>query len=344
MQLNSLSIKYDGRQLLILDQQQLPQKEVWNEVHNPDQMIDQIKSLKVRGAPAIGIAAAFALDQYFKSGVTADQYFQAAQKLRTARPTAVNLMHAMDRMTSFPKGDLSEKRVESAATAIFREDVDLCDRIAENGAALIADGDHVLTYCNTGGLATAGVGTAIGILRKAHEQGRDMHVYVSETRPLLQGGRLTAWEMATLGIPHTLICDNMVAMLMAKGEISMAIVGADRVAMNGDFANKIGTYNLAVLCHFHRIPFYVAAPSTTVDPACKSGRDIPIEQRDADEVRGVRGGFGRAQWAPSDAPVFNPAFDVTPAGLVTGWIFDAGVFYPSDVSGGKLQTLFSTKG
>lgn len=343
MKCQSLSIKYDGNDLQILDQQQLPQKEVWHAVNSPDQMVELIKSLKVRGAPAIGIAAAFALDQYLQSGASPQDYFAAAARLREARPTAVNLMHAMDRMTNFAKGDLSVQRVSEIARAIFTEDVALCEGIAQNGLPLVDAEDQILTICNTGGLATAGVGTAIGIIRKAHQEGREVHVYVSETRPLLQGGRLTAWEMQTLGIPYTLISDNMAAMLMAQGKITKVIVGADRIAMNGDFANKIGTYNLAVLAHYHRIPFYVAAPSTTADPDCSSGQDIPIEQRDAMEVRGVSGGFGQAIWAPVESPVYNPAFDVTPAELVSGWIFDRKVFYPQDVAAGKLKSLFSER-
>ncbi|MEK6554298.1 MAG: S-methyl-5-thioribose-1-phosphate isomerase, partial [Bdellovibrionota bacterium] len=190
------------------------------------------------------------------------------------------------------------------------------------------DGEQILTHCNTGALATAGWGTALGAIRKAHEQGKKIHVYVDETRPLLQGGRLTAWELAKLGIPHTLICDNMAGMLMAQGRVSKVFVGSDRIARNGDFANKIGTYSVAVLAQYHKVPFYVAAPFTTVDALTASGKDIPIEERNPKEVRG--------EMSPQDAPVYNPAFDVTPAELVTGWVLDNGVFNKDQITSGEF--------
>ena len=217
------------------------------------------------------------------------------------------------------------------------EDRRLCDRIADHGAGLVKPGSRLLTHCNTGGLATAGVGTAIGVLLRAHRQGKVQQVWVDETRPLLQGGRLTAWELGELGIPYRLICDSMAASLMAQGQVDAVWVGADRIAANGDVANKIGTYSLAVLAHYHGIPFYVAAPHTTHDPHCPDGAAIPIEQRAAAEVTGVSGSFGACQWAPNDAPVYNPAFDVTPAKLISGWIFDSGVITPQQVEAGIFQ-------
>ncbi|PYA73516.1 S-methyl-5-thioribose-1-phosphate isomerase, partial [Serratia marcescens] len=193
------------------------------------------------------------------------------------------------------------------------------------------------THCNPGGLATAGVGTAIGVLLRAHRQGKVQQVWVDETRPLLQGGRLTAWELGELGIPYRLICDAMAASLMAQGQVDAVWVGADRIAANGDVANKIGTYSLAVLAHYHGIPFYVAAPHTTHDPHCPDGAAIPIEQRAAAEVTGVSGSFGACQWAPNEAPVYNPAFDVTPAKLISGWVFDSGVITPQQVEAGIFR-------
>ena len=209
--------------------------------------------------------------------------------------------------------------------------------MSEHGAALVVHGDRILTHCNTGGLATAGVGTAVGVITTAHRQSKRIQVWVDETRPLLQGARLTAWEMEQAGVPYRLICDNMAAGLMAAGEVDRVFVGADRIAVNGDFANKVGTYSLAVLAFYHQVPFYVVAPHTTVDTACANGDGIPIEQRAPDEVRGAAGSFGACIWSPPRAPVFTPAFDVTPARLVTGWVFDTGVLGPEDIAAGALH-------
>ena len=323
--LESLSLRYDGEKLQVLDQQALPQKEVWLDGTKPEDMVGFIKTLQVRGAPMIGVAASLSLADFYSKGASEAEFREWAKKLRDSRPTAVNLMHNIDYLTEV--SDPAE--VKKRAIQVFQDDVELCRKIAENGNSVIDKDDQILTHCNTGGLATAGVGTAIGIIRKAHEDGKDIHVWVDETRPLLQGGRLTAWEMLKLGVPSTLITDSMAAMLMAQGRITKCIVGADRIAANGDFANKIGTYSLAILCYYHRIPFYVAAPATTIDLSCKSGQDIPIEQRNPDEVRST--------WAPKEAEVYNPAFDSTPAEFVTGWILDTGVFNHEDIKKGALE-------
>lgn len=291
-----------------------------------DDMIFAIRQLALRGAPAIGVGAALALAQSALHGASRDRLVEESQRLREARPTAVNLMTCLDRMNQILHDDFSVDALVRRAVELFQEDVRLCEKISQHGQGLFQNGDGVLTHCNTGGLATAGRGTAFGVLRTVHESGRRLHVYVDETRPLLQGGRLTAWECGRHGIPHTLIADNMAAFEMAQGRVQKVIVGSDRIARNGDFANKIGTYGLAVLCHFHRIPFYVAAPVTTIDPECADGGEIPIEQRSAEEIRGVRGAFGEVSWAPAQTPVDNPAFDVTPAELVDGWILNTGFF------------------
>lgn len=341
--LESLALRWVDENLLLLDQTLLPAEEKWLVISNVSQMIEAIRALRVRGAPLIGVAAAMALAVSAKAGTNRQQMISEADALYEARPTAVNLMICIDRMKNilnenidFTAKQLQEKII-AAAEQIWLEDIQLCENIANNGAALIQNGDSILTHCNSGGLATAGVGTAFGVIRRAHEQGKQIHVYVDETRPLLQGGRLTAWELGKLGVPYTLITDNMAAHLMSLGKINKAIVGSDRIAANGDFANKIGTYSVAVNCHYHRIPFYVAAPYTTVDPLCPSGAEIPIEQRKPDEVRGVEGSFGKVIWAPNDSNVYNPSFDVTPHQLVTGWVMDKAVFSNHDVASGVFK-------
>lgn len=328
----TLSLQFDERNLEILDQQLLPREEHWVKIRHPEDMVSAIQMLKVRGAPLIGVAAALCLGQFYNSGVARHEWFQWAQKIREARPTAVNLMWATDRVKNKVEAGHDPQTVWREAVKIFEEDVELCQRIARNGAELIPQQARVLTHCNTGGLATAGVGTALGVIAQAHQQGKDLHVYVDETRPLLQGGRLTTYELQKLGIPYTLISDNMAGMLMSQNKVDAVIVGSDRIARNGDFANKIGTYSLAVLCKYHAIPFYVAAPQTTVDLECSGGEKIPIEERPPQEVRG----YAERQWAPSECGVYNPAFDVTPASLVSAWILDSGVYRPEDFSSGKF--------
>lgn len=319
--LQSLSIRCDGEQIWLLDQQSLPALERWIDASAPGAMVAAIRALQVRGAPAIGVAAALCLACYARSGAAPDAQREAAAALRAARPTAVNLAAALAPLAPHLPDAAALWR---EAEALFRDDVALCEAMATHGVSLIQPGESILTHCNTGGLATAGVGTALGVLRLAHARGLRVHVWVDETRPLLQGARLTAWELDRLGVPFTLICDGMAASLMAAGRVQRVMVGADRVAVNGDFANKIGTYGLAVLARFHGIPFHVVAPSTTFDAACPDGRGIPIESRPPDEVRG----YADARWAPADAPVYNPAFDVTPGGLVSTFVTEHGVGGP----------------
>ena len=323
--------------LKILDQTLLPFEEKWLTVTNLGQMIEIIQSLRVRGAPLIGVTASLMLAKLAIENNPLEVLQHAATTLYESRPTAVNLMICIDRMRSVLNSSFSIENIVNQAVQIFNEDVTLCDQIAEHGASLIEDGDQILTHCNTGGLATACVGTALGIISKAHGQGKKIHVYVDETRPLLQGGRLTTWELQKLKIPFTLISDNMAAHLMSLKKITKAFVGSDRIAVNGDFANKIGTYSVAVNCHYHKIPFYVAAPYTTVDSECASGTEIPIEQRKPSEVLGVDGHFGSIRWALPETQVYNPSFDVTPAKLVTGWVLDRGVFNHQDVEAGIFK-------
>lgn len=322
----AMAIKVENQVLKILDQTKLPEEEVWISIDCPTDMEMAIKQLKVRGAPLIGVAAGISLAQYAEKGVSEGEYMAAAKLLRESRPTAVNLMYVIDFLTRF-ESTYNVEEVISKAEKVFAEDVELCQKIANNGSAFVEDGDNILTHCNTGGLATAGMGTALGVIQKAYQQGKNIHVYVDETRPLLQGGRLTTWELTQLGIPYTLICDNMAASLMAQGRVQKVFVGADRIAVNGDFANKIGTYGLAVSCQYHKVPFYCVAPYTTIDFDCRSGAEIPIELRSENEVRGVRDYI----WAPEQCEVYNPAFDVTPNSLVSAWIFDKRVYTNDDL-------------
>jgi methylthioribose-1-phosphate isomerase len=317
--LTSLGLRTEGGRVLVLDQTQLPDAEVWLDGSTPEAMVDLIRRLSVRGAPLIGISAALSLASHAEKGASRSELLNACASLRAARPTAVNLAWAMDQMRAVVEagGDPTER-----AVALFEQDVRFCERMADHGAALISPGEGIVTHCNTGGLVTAGIGTALGVIRRAHEQGKQVHVWVNETRPLLQGARLTAWELARMGIPHTLITDGMAGIVLAQKKAQRVLVGADRIAANGDFANKVGTYALAIVARHHGVPFHPVAPWSTVDLACASGQDIPIEERAAAEVRG----YGDRGWAPAGVRVFNPAFDVTPVSLLESLVLDRGVF------------------
>lgn len=331
------SLQVRNNQLWILDQQALPQQKNWLPAHSVAQLVEHIHALRVRGAPLIGLSASLLLALLAEQGETREQLAQSLEILRAARPTAVNLMNNLDRMKQALEQPDRVTSLAEEALRLVQEDKQLCDRIAEAGNSLVKPGSQLLTHCNTGGLATAGVGTALGVIARAHQEGKVRNVWVDETRPLLQGGRLTAWELGELGVPYQLITDSMAASLMAASNVDAIWVGADRIAANGDVANKIGTYSLAVLAHYHGIPFYVAAPHTTLDRLCPTGAAIPIEQRAASEVTGVSGSFGSVQWAPEEAQVYNPAFDVTPAALISGWVLDTGVIAPAQVAAGIFQ-------
>jgi methylthioribose-1-phosphate isomerase len=324
----------DGHGVRILDQRELPEREVYRDLRTPDEVYDAIRTLAVRGAPAIGIAAAMGVTLALDGTETdrhdvARKVLHAAARIGGARPTAVNLSWALRRMRRAVvehRGDptaLHAALIEEA-TRILVEDREMCHLIGEHGAQLIRDGARVLTHCNAGALATGGLGTALAAIYVATEQGKKVEVYADETRPLLQGSRLTAWELARAGIPVTVLIDSAAASLMKDGEIDLVIVGADRIAANGDTANKIGTYSLAIAARHHGIPFYVAAPASTFDAATKTGEGILIEQRNPDEVRNSLG----VVTAPAAAAVYNPAFDVTPASLITAIISDRGVHQP----------------
>ncbi|MDV2903984.1 S-methyl-5-thioribose-1-phosphate isomerase [Phytobacter diazotrophicus] len=332
--LQTTSLRVVDNQLFILDQQALPQEKRWLPADSVALLVEHIHALRVRGAPLIGLSASLLLALLAEKGANRDVLAQSLETLRASRPTAVNLMNNLDRMKQALAHEDFVPALVAEALRLIAEDKALCDSIAQAGSELVKPGSRLLTHCNTGGLATAGVGTALGVIALAHQQGKVANVWVDETRPLLQGGRLTAWELGELGVPYQLITDSMAASLMGKRQVDAIWVGADRIAANGDVANKIGTYSLAVLAKFHGIPFYVAAPQTTLDPNCPNGEAIPIEQRAASEVTGVAGSFGAVQWAPENAQVYNPAFDVTPAALISGWVLDSGVVTPEQVSGG----------
>lgn len=330
--------------LSLLDQTRLPNETVFVACRDIETLFEAIRSLRVRGAPAIGVAAAYGvclgLQGYDGASDSAvyERLAESCRDLATSRPTAVNLFWALERMQRTAKTKRYERDWDGSsgvalrrylleeARAIHAEDTAMCRAIGRHGATLLKDGDGVLTHCNAGALATSAYGTALALLYTAHEQGKKLRVFVDETRPLLQGARLTAWELHRSGLDVTLICDNMAAQVMREGRVQAVVVGADRIAANGDAANKIGTYGLALTAAAHRVPFYVAAPSTTFDLDLRDGAGIPIEQRDPSEITA---GFGRST-APTGIQVYNPAFDVTPANLIRAIICERGIIQPVD--------------
>lgn len=336
-------IKWQDNSIVFIDQTELPAKLRYVRCRDIDALCDAIKRLKIRGAPLIGVAVAlgYALAAVKSKSRTVaalrKDLKKAVKKLRGTRPTAVNLFWALKRMEgaflrlSRDKSDLRQikKAVLKEALFILKEDRDMCRAIGKNGARLIKNGDVILTHCNAGILATAGQGTALSVFYEAKKQGKRFKVYADETRPLMQGSRLTMWELMKNGINATLICDDMAASTIKNKRVTKIIVGADRIAANGDTANKIGTYGLAVLATYHAIPFYVAAPYSTIDKNIPSGRFIPIEEREKEEMIFT----GTKQTAPKNAKVFNPAFDVTPAPLISAIITDKGIYAPSKVGG-----------
>ena len=337
-------MKWTGETLELIDQTLLPGELVIKKCRTAGEVHEAIRRLVVRGAPAIGVAAAYGVllaAREARNGPAAElrnKAREAAAYLETARPTAVNLSWAARRMAAAAEGAAASAaelyaRLEREASAVEDEDKRANRRMGEFGAALLKDGATVLTHCNAGALATTDYGTALGVIYAAVEAGKNISAYVDETRPLLQGARLTAWELVQAGIPTTLICDDMAAAVMARGGIDCVIVGADRIAANGDVANKIGTLNVAVLARRFLVPFYVAAPLSTVDFGIASGREIPIEERAAEEVTS----FAGSRTAPTGVDVYNPAFDVTPANLVDAIITEAGVARPP--LGPALATL-----
>lgn len=309
-------MEWAGDRLRMLDQRVLPGKEEWLELRDAGEVAAAIRDMAVRGAPAIGIAAAYGMALAAQRG---DDLAQARQTLAASRPTAVNLFWALERLDT-----VAPEKILTEAQAIEREDLEMNLAIGRHGATLIPEGANVLTVCNTGALATGGHGTALGVIRSAHDEGKNIHVWSCETRPRQQGLRLTAYELTKEKIPFHSIADSAAASLMQAGKVDLVIAGADRIAANGDTANKIGTYMLAVLAQAHDVPFYIAAPTSTLDASLPNGAAIPIEERSGEELTHAEG----TAIAPAGTPVYNPAFDVTPGKLITAIVTEAGVHRP----------------
>jgi methylthioribose-1-phosphate isomerase len=330
------TIRWTGRSVRIIDQTKLPQKLVYIDCRDVATLWHAIRELKVRGAPALGIAAAYGVVLGIKSFKGDDRraftrfVLRLCDRIAASRPTAVNLFNALNQMRGLVLNNrdlpvaLLKAVLEAEANAIYEEDRAVCRAMGRHGSRLIKDGMTLMTVCNAGGLATADYGTALGVMYAARAQGKNFKVFSLETRPLLQGARLTTWELLRNRIDVTLICDNMAATVMARKKVDIIFTGADRIATNGDAANKVGTYMLAVLAKHHGIPFYVVAPRTTFDLNIKTGRQIPIEERSPDEVRN----FAGRPTAPRNVKVFNPAFDVTPHNLITGIVTEYGIIRP----------------
>jgi len=326
-------LRYENGVLYILDQRELPQNEVWLEIAELEPLLDAVRGLAARGAPLLGIAAGYAvligMNKFYSDNPRnlMERYRLVREQIAETRPTARNLFVTLERMddiviNKLPRGleNLLEA-IRREADNIYKEEIESCEVIARIGAPLLENADRVLTHCNTGALATGGVGTALGVIHAAHLENGIETVWVDETRPLLQGARLTAWELSRLDIPYKIICDDVAASLMLRGLVDAVIVGADRITANGDTANKIGTLNLAILCDYFDIPFYIAAPTSTIDMTLSTGNDIEIEQREPREIRG----WHDTIWAPAEAPAENPAFDITPIKLITSFITERGI-------------------
>lgn len=322
-------IEFKDDKLILIDQTKLPLEEVYIETDDYERLAVSIERLEVRGAPAIGVTAAYAAAMAFKNKTRDDNYFKSVfNRLASTRPTAVNLFWALEEIKNAYQTSVGSENIYevllNTAKKIHQDDIDKCDRMGENGLEIFNGKSVVLTHCNTGQLATGGAGTAFSVIKKAYENNLVKFVYADETRPLLQGSRLTAFELDKNGIPFAINTDSTAAMLMQQGKIDLVITGADRIAANGDSANKIGTYNLAVLCHYHDIPFYIAAPTTTIDKGCSDGSKIKIEERSKREVSHIKD----TQITREEYDAYTPAFDVTPSGLIAGIITEEALHKP----------------
>ncbi len=343
------TVAWKDHALELLDQTKLPGETVFIRLSTIEEVYEAIQSLRVRGAPAIGVTAAYGLylGMRAENPPSAAAFFallaEKIEYLAAARPTAVNLFWAMqnlrDRLAAREETDITRLKegLLALARALHEDDRQRCEGMATHGQAVIAPGARILTHCNTGALATGGIGTALGVIIRAHQLGKHVHVFANETRPVLQGARLTVWELTQTGVPFQLTCDSMGAALMQQKKVDLVILGADRIAADGSVANKIGTYNLAVLAHYHQIPFYVVAPLSTFDRSIASGRDIPIEVRSEEEIRRV---MNQCLITVPDAPCWNPAFDVTPPELITGIVTEKGIITPPYPE--NIESAFAT--
>jgi methylthioribose-1-phosphate isomerase len=341
------SVRWEDGLVIMLDQRLLPEEEKYRNFSKCSEVVSAIREMVIRGAPAIGVAASFglALTAYHSQALQTSELIQelnaGVQELKTSRPTAANLFWAIQRIQSIIDGadgvkiDQLRRRIIAEAMKIADEDFQMDIKMAQYGQQFIPENANLIHHCNTGALATAGIGTALGVIRVAHERGKHIHVYVDETRPRLQGARLTSWELKKLGIPHTVIVDGASGYVMKNNKIDACLVGCDRIAANGDVANKIGTYNLALVASAHGVPFYSVGPISTIDLTIKNGEAIPIEERSAREITHL----ADHQITPDEVSVANPAFDVTPAKYVTAIITDRGVAYPPYIK--TLSTLMN---
>lgn len=331
------AIEWKEDHLRIIDQTKLPLEMVYVDLFTVEEVFDAIQQMKIRGAPAIGIISAYGLYLAFKDieDISSTQFFEILNDnidyLNSARPTAVNLSWALRNIKSEldslvnPDFGTLKNRLLQYAQKIHQDDFERCEGMAINGQEILIDRSRILTHCNTGALATGGIGTALGVIYKAHQSGKKVEVFATESRPVLQGARLTVWELKNLNIPVTLICDSAAAWLLSQRKVDVIIVGADRIAADGSTANKIGTYSLAILAKYHEIPFYIAAPLSTIDADINEGKEIPIEYRNADEIRKI---FSKHPITLPEVNCWNPAFDVTPPELITGIITEKCVIYP----------------
>lgn len=331
------SIEWKENHLRIIDQTKLPLETIYLDLFTAEDVFNAIQQMQIRGAPAIGVIAAYGLYLALKDtrGISSTQFYEMLNDkidyLNSARPTAVNLSWALQSIKSNLEGitDFDLEAIKDSllqyAEKIHRDDYERCEGIAVNGQEILTEHSRILTHCNTGALATGGIGTALGVIYKAHQTGKQVEVFATESRPVLQGARLTVWELDNLNIPVTLLCDSAAAWLLSQNKIDVIIVGADRIAADGSTANKIGTYSLAILAKYHEIPFYIAAPFSTIDTEISKGKDIPIEYRNSDEIRKI---FSKHLITLPEMNCWNPAFDVTPPELITGIITEKEIIYP----------------
>lgn len=322
----TFALKYNGTDLQILNQNRLPHQEQWRPITSAEDLKRARKSLSLRGSGLLALSAILWMALSAEKGATVQQLRKIADEYLAYQSTSIYIQNHINRLVQYLDENYTKERFVGVVEEMIDEDIYACTKISEMGSSLFYENENILTHSNAGSLSIAGEGTAIGVIKKVFEQGKNPHVYVAETRPMLEGARLTTYELEKANIPYTLICDSLAPTLMREGKIQRVIVGADRIAANGDVAAKMGTYTLAIACDYHTVPFYIAAPHSAVDKQWLTGEQIPMEERGEAEVLGVQTSFGEIVWAPTKARAYNPGFDVTPAKLVTSWIMDDKVY------------------